>query len=333
MATATKEKKETSTVLFSMHGVEVRSDSKFRVKDKPDPSAPSGLEKLGVTKVPSEGVEEVFQFPFSVSRYDAKTRETEGVWITGFDADEPIYQGEERSVALAAARNLTKSVLEPFRKLKGNPTIFSNENKASFDNYLFAVRTGKVYRGDNPENVMELYAALLGKKIVPESQRGNPDFRDASYELVDETKARKQSDDRAVAILRAAKMFDKMYETDVAGLRSVLKYMDMTISTEVDEETMMIIFMNFLERERGNIDYFRKTVDMYATQKGEEEIKIYAYLKDNFRKDREIIKGEKGSWFYGTIEIGPDRKTAANRIANLVGMAEIKKKILLADEE
>lgn len=315
--------------LFKVGGFTVRQDSKYVLKDKRDMDAPSGYIQVGVTKLPSKGVSESFQVKWISSDASGK----HGVWDTGFDAYSPCYKDVTRSEAEIIAAGLVQNLLEPYRTATGNPLAFEKTagDHTFFDGLNFKIYSGKTYNTSDPKDAMEVYFGLLTGQMTPKGQEGNTKYNDSSYVLVDIDMDHKVKDERAISKFAAIGAFTAMLVSDKELLYSMLTYLGITISKNIDETTLIGMFNDKLESNIDDITTsFNRLVEDSKTKPGREKLVIYSILKDKALKGK--LEKVSGIYFYDSIEIGADLKNAAEAITKNSKLANVKKQLLIDED-
>ena len=318
-------------VLFTIAGFEVKKDSLYIVGDKKDGDAPSGYVKLGVSKTPNVGVDESFGVGFV--RRDPLNPSV-GVYDTGFYEYSPCYEGIETSIRSATVKALKKNVLEPYRQATGISDAFDIENKKFFDEVMFKVYTGKTFNTSDPIHVMELYFALLAHQVAPKGSEGDSKYREASYIVYDNKKKAKEKNEVDLIEFEAIGMFTALYGNDREKLKAVLRWVGINFADEVDKETLVGMFKNYIRDSYQKAKIFLDTCMDANTEIGLNKFNIYKRLREIANKGNKISKSPNGIYFYdGDIEIGPDLKSAAENIAKNKDLNRVKRELLLLDEE
>lgn len=313
--------------LFTLHGFEVKEDSKYVLTDKLDMDAPSGFIAAGVTKLPSDHVSESFQATYNQEM---------DLWDTGFYPESPCYANENPTDAAIKVKAILKNVVEPYKRFAGIPLkdeeTLSHKNDAFWTAKAqnFMIYTNQIFDTTRAKDVFTLYFALLTRNVTPKGQEGDPKFNRASYVLVDTTKALKSKDEKASTKFKAIASFSNMLESDKDGLVNILRYIDVNVSVNAENATIMAIFDAYLSQGQDKINRFNSMVSDYASDAGKEKIQIFNILKSKFGVDKKIGKNSKNMFTYDGIEVGPDLASSAENIAK--NLIDIKKELLLADD-
>jgi hypothetical protein len=319
----------TTKELFKLAGFTVRQDSKYVLKDKRDMDAPSGYIQVGVTKLPSKGVSESFQVKWISSDASGK----HGVWDTGFDAYSPCYKDIDRAEAEAIATGLVKNLLEPYRVATGNPTAFEKTpgDHSFFDGLNFKIYSGKTYNTSDPKDAMEVYFGLLSGQMTPKGQEGNTKYNDSSYVLVDIDMDHKVNDERAINKFKAIGSFTGMLMSDKELLFSILTYLGINVTKNIDDTTLIGMFNSKLDSTIDDIaTSFNKQVEDAKTKAGREKLVIYSILREKLNKGK--LEKVSGIYFYDDMEIGADLKNAAEAITKNSKLVNVKKQLLINED-
>jgi hypothetical protein len=283
----------TEKVLFTVNGFEVKANSIYKVKDKPDGDAPTGFQELGVTKLPSAGVDESFQVPFHQLGNNGG-----GIWNTGFNEHSPCYYDMDPVVVTAQVKALNANLLKPYRAATGNQEAFKEGNEDFFKRTNFQVYSGQVFNTNNVIDLMTLYFALRAHQVAPEGRQGDSKYREASYIIVDKNKDVKEKDRRKSLKFSAIGTFTSLYQNDRERLYAILGWSGLPVSESVDQMTLVSMFDEFIEGKPDRAEFFLNTEKDSNTKIGLEKILIYRKLKDTISKNTRISKVPNGSYFY-----------------------------------
>lgn len=310
--------------LFELHGFKVMSDSIYLVVDKPDHNAPSAFTDRRITKLPSDGVGVTFPAPYK------KITNSSGVWDTGFDVLSPCYAGLKESVVEEVVKGLTQNVVEPYRRIIGDPNALASNNDEFFLQERYNVFEGKVYKTSNPVDVVGLYFALLCREVVPKERKDDSSFLNAAYMIIDLNDDIKKRDESTSLKFEAIGLFEQIYQNDSKKLHRIMYYLGRTVEENIKVSALRSIFQNYIDAGTSNTEAFLNLVKDCKTDAGMAKINIYYVLKTTLGKNPKISK-VNGIIYYNDVEIGPDIKSAANNIAMLPKLSEFKKEILFSE--
>jgi hypothetical protein len=315
-------------VLFTVNGFEVKANSIYKIADKPDGDAPSGFQALGVTKLPSAGVDESFQVPFKEIGSNG-----DGVWDTGFSEYSPCYADMDEAVVKAQVKVLKENLLKPYIASTGKKDAFEEGNEEFFKKMNFKVFSGQNLNTASIHDRMTLYFALRAHQVAPEGRQGDSKYREAAYVIVDKNKAVNEKDKRRTMKFNAIGLFITLYQQDRERLFSILTWIGFNISESTDQLTLNGMFDEYLQVSPDRAEAFINTEKESQTKIGLEKLLVYKKLRETATKSTKITKIPNGSYFYeGDIELGVDLKSSAENIAKLASLTKVKKDLLLLDE-
>lgn len=315
---------EKKTLLFEINGFEVYSNSTYLIKDKKDGDAPTGFVNAGVSKLPSDGIDESFQCRFHPTSPDGK----KGSWDTGFYEFSPCYIGVDQKRVKEIVASLRKNVLVPYQKFMGDENAMEHTNPESLKHTNFKVKSGRVFNTNHIPDVMELYFALRAHQVAPIGSQGDSKYRGASYIVVDTTKAVKDNEEKINSTFDAITLFSTVHTSDKDKLYAILYWMDMKPSESISKGTLSNLFFEVIKDSQQKCETFINLVAECEQPIGREKVFIHKYLKENFTKSPKITKQPNGMLFWEEHEIGADYKSAAENLAKSPGFADIKKEIL-----
>ena len=316
--------------LFTVNGFTVRANSTYVIKNKPDLTAPTGFQKEGSTKLPSDNVSESFQ-----CRYVRRANSKDGVWDTGFFEYSPCYEGKESLEVKEIIKNLTKNLVKPYCLAIGDDEAISHKDDSKWINRNFIVYAEQVLNTIDPIDRMALYFALRAYQVTPKGEEGNPIYRDSSYVIVDTTKNLKLKDERASTKFKAMGVFYALLENDKPKLFAILKYLDLNFSTSTPDETLMGMFDEWLNTGEGHnrMGDFNRVYEEADSDAGYDKLQVYTTLKNTWKKNgSKITRTPQGKFFYMDTEIGADLKQAAENISKSNSLIHVKKELLLTDD-
>jgi hypothetical protein len=322
MSTKTKEK----DVLFVVNGFVVKGNTTYLVKDKPDGDAPSGFVAAGVSKLPSDGVDEVFQVRWVAVSPDGK----QGNWDTGFYEYSPCYSGQDLADIRKEVKTRVANILTPYRQAIGNPTAFDLEDQKSIEDTIFSVYSGRIFNTANVMDRVTLYFALLAFQVAPKGDEGDSKYRAAAYILVDTTKDKKQADEKTSDLFKCIRIFSDLYRTNPDKLKHVFGWLNFQYAEGIDQNALETMFFNEIKSSPEKSRIFLSTVEEADTDEGFDKFSVHTELRNLFKKkSAKVSKSPNGTLFYGEQEIGADLKSAAANIVRNKDLNGIKVEILI----
>lgn len=315
-----------NSTLFTVAGFEVKEGGSYMIKDKKDLNAPIGFVKEGISKVPGNGIAETFH-----CNYISENVNTPGVWDSGFFAYSPCYRGQPSEAVNKEIENLMKNVVEPYQKAVGKPDALLTQENEFWESLRFEIHTKKIFNVDSPQSRLELYFALRSYQAAPMDKQLEGKYRNASYVVQDSTHIVKKEHVKSNELFKTIGLFMKMYETQKPLLFLILNYMGLTVSEEIDEETLVGMFKEFLDTSFELQSKFISLCKESEKEAGKAKFDIYKKLQKIAGRGGKLVKAPSGTFFYDEQEIGPDLKSAAENISKVSELDDVKKAILFGD--
>ncbi len=253
------------------------------------------------------------------------------IWDTGFTPSSPMYQGMSLNEVKIIVAQRRSNILEPFRVQKGNTQLFEPDSPTynkDVSNTMFTINAGKELNMNNAQDVMILYMALLNKKLVPESEVGSPNYKNAPYKVVDKEFARSLKSKKHISIIKANSTFVTMLSTERALCFAILEFMGRGIADSTEEDTILTVFGELMESRPEFAEEFLKNVELSAGEDRKNSFFLYQKLNAAFSK-RMVVKAPSGNFEYKGTNIGPDLKSAAHRIATQEAFEDIRNELLI----
>lgn len=318
--------KNNKDVLFTIDGFQVVNNATYLIVDKKDADAPTGFVDAGVSKLPSDGVDESFGV-----RY-VRTTGTKGIWDTGFYDYSPCHADLSDAERKIVVKALVDNVLKPYKKTTGDEEAFDQKNNKFFDELRFKVSSGKVFNTSDPISRMELYFAIRAYQVAPKGSEGDSKYREASYVLYDTAKNVKQKDEKNLLFFEAVGVFTKLWENSPEKLITILTWLGFKLAKNPDKGTLVSIFTDYLQGSYDKTKAFLDIVEESDTTLGFDKLAIFRKLKEVHTKSTKIRKSPSGVYFYDDVEVGGDLKASAENIAKNKDLAAVKRAILIEEE-
>lgn len=313
-------------VLFVVNGFEVRKHSTYTIKDKPDLDAPTGYQKEGVTKLPSEGVGITFSAPY-VQYEDGR-----GIWDTGFFLASPCYKYKDEAEVKLTVKQLDTNVVKPYLAALGiDKEELSQTNNTFWDGQRFYVTRKKIYNTESATEVMELYFALRSNTVAPKEHMHDPRYNNSSYIIIDTTKDLKLKEERSTKKFQAISLMTSLASSNMPLLKASMEYVGVRLPEEPTIEGIYTVFDEMIVSDTQRTDLFVTALDKANTDLGSDELFIHSHLKTASKGGKNISRAQNGMLMYKGIVIGPDLKSAATNIAVSPDLSEIKDEILIGD--
>lgn len=287
---------------------EIKSNTIYTVRPKPDPSAPDGFKEHGTTKVIHPAIGDTITAPFDIDM---------GVWNTGFYPHSPCLRGmkdEEKSQFLSL---VTQHIVTPVEEIKGKGTLRHNADNTFFDEFVVTLLNRMAFNTAEPLQLLGLYIAILGKQLAPSDEVSNPIFKYASFQVVNRDKEISSKEQSTIDSGKAMGEFYMLLKTDRDKLLTIFKYLNISSTLIQDDSTFITVFNRFLEdKEDGyrNGKIFLQHIDKFNTEAGEVELNAFQMLTELYnKKEVKIIKRE---YYLKNNNLGNSLKHAAAKVAS-----------------
>lgn len=316
-------------VLFEIEGFQVFADSVYTIKDKEDLGAPSGFLEGGFTKLPSAGVDEVFQC------HARKIGPNKFAWDTGFYTSSPCYSTISQDEAKIIVSKLEQTIVEPYETSIANPGALNKDNSEFWDSMFFRVFTKKVFNTAKPQEVLELYFALKTRNVVPEDKIGDRKYKNASFVVTNFAEVMEFKNVKLSLNSRATGMFEMLLMKDKPALYNILSFIGVSFSNKVHDDTLRGMFQQYLASKNGtaNVSVFLEACKEIETEAGREKIAIYTQLVKLSKTSDSFKKNSNGKYYYKGEEVGPDIRGASENITTKKEFSSIKDELILNDME
>lgn len=308
-------------IIAEINGLTIRDGVVYKVLHKADTNKLDSFVEEGATKLPSEGISDLFQ-----CGYVSGTNGAKGVWDTGFYAESPCYAGKDDKEVKEIVKSLKTNIVDPFERKYGKG-VLSHENDSFWIERYFTLTEGLIFRVNDVDDLLSLYMAMRTFKLTPIELTKDLRFRNSMYCVQDETKVRNRNMERIADEMTVIGLFTTLNSTDVNKLRAIMTYVGFSaFDFGAENRTKMGMFGNWLKNDRNNVSAFLDAYDLIDDKKTADELYIYAKLPAAVKK--KIIEREQGAYVYMGDVVGGDLKTVAKRLNNDPNLEELKLKIL-----
>jgi len=313
-------------IVIEIDGFKIKTNSIYKLKDKPDATAPSGLKELQVTKIPSAEVEEII--PGCRFKGTNPNDPTKGIWDTGFYTDSPCYATRDKEVVAALVEKLQSFIVVPYVEIYGGTNDLSPTDDGFWLNKSIRIRTGRVFNTQNPEELLELYLLLQYNAVTPEGQEGNPKYKHSSYIIVDNEANTDVKKTKANDEFTSIGNFTRLLTGNKEKLINILHYLDVTVSSKIEDTTLMYTFQEHLKSDFQNSTNFNSLVEKVESDEMiEQKVTLYKILSEMHRKEDRIRRNKNGKFYYESTEVGETLKQVAENITINKDLVEIKTEI------
>lgn len=309
---------------IKVNGVEIKPDSLYQIIPKKDDDAPDYYTKNGTSKLLMQGITDGAPCLFDSNL---------NVWDTGFYENSPCYRGWSGTDIKTQVEALKKHIVEPFEALRGKGTLSHLDTKDSFWlSYASSnIYNGKVFNTAKPDDLLELYIALLGKHVCSKKDENSPFQKKAKYLVENKDAVVGVREERQRFKAEAIASVFKLKEVNKEKLKEVLTYLGLPAT---DDDGLVSVVMDYVENSKeghNNSKRLVETINKVNSKSGAIEINIYGQLLELFRKGS--ISKVGSEYFLGEDSIGLDLKSAALTIKKSKPLQEKLKKELVKLED
>lgn len=314
-----------SEVIVSVNGLDIKENSLYKIKDKPDNNALDGLREFGSTKIPQDFMATIVQCP-----WDSAT----GTFDTGLYVHSPCYKGLDHNVRTKIVKSLQERIVEPYERIYGFG-ILDNKNEKFWEETTVELEQGRIFNTANVKDLLELYIAMRGFELTPKQSVGDPRFRNSQFIIEDREVTSKRRDERAQNYMNTLQTFFVLLTTAKHKLVAVLKYANMngarSMNLDTPDSTLNSLFKDWIDSDSKNVDTFLRISGMVDKAKGMEELTFYSLLLDMNDRNKLIKVGEE--YTYDDVPLGADLKTVAKNLVSKKTLKPLKEKILQEETE
>ncbi len=310
------------SIIARINGLEIKSDSIYKIVNRPDSGAPSGFVREGTTKLPSADV-----FNAVPCRYVITNHATgEGVYDTGFYEESPMYAGWDKEKVTAHVEKLRKAIVEPYERKHGRDKL-DHSNHDFWDNYSVRLTAGHPFITSNVDDLLGLYIAVSNYYVVPEERKGDPKYSNAQYMIVDRDKVRSYADKKANMVMDAMFAFGNLIDSDRNLLINLLRYVKMIdLHTKYSDESLKSAFYQWLQASNDNAEKFLEAVNKSKTEKGKEEFNLYGIVAKLAKNG--VLKFKNNQYHYEDVALGADLRAVSYNLANKKEFSATKVELL-----
>lgn len=194
----------------------------YSLMNRYDASAPDGLRELGTTKLPNaSGVDHL------KARYNEDYGE--GIYDTGLYSESPILSSLTQDQADTLTSELEELVVKPIERKLGKGVLKHTGISKHWDNYSRELVAGKRYHMDSPEDILELYLAVIYGHVVP---KGSKDMHsmDASFEFINKESEISIENEKRRDRMKATRLYMKLMDSkDTEKVEMVFEYLRLPV--------------------------------------------------------------------------------------------------------
>lgn len=309
-------------LIATVNGLDIRTESVYKITGKVDYSAPSGYVELGVSKLPTAGVGSLISVRFK----QTGTKPEEGLFDTGFYLESPCYSEVDETTAKQTVAALQKHIVKPYERIYGEG-VLSHSNKEFWEEFHVKLEMDKVFSTDSLKDLLGLYIALRSYELTPKSLIGDPRFSNSDYVIEDKEKVKTIKEERTTGIMDAIATFGSLLKTDKENLVHLTRYIGIRgLTATTDDGTMKSAFFDWLNQHNENPKKFQDAAGLLLDAKTQDIIPLYIILEEALRK-KEVTR-DGAQLVYKGKKLGADLKTAASNLNSKKDLEEIKIEII-----
>jgi hypothetical protein len=251
-------------------------------------------------------VGDVVTAPFDISM---------GVWDTGFYEHSPCLRGMDKESVRKHITQTQKHIVAPVERLKGAGTLNHHENNKFFDTFVINLENKVIFNTAEPLQLLMLYLAVLGRQLAPKAEVGNPQFRPASFQVVNRDREVSNREQIDIDTSKATGEMYRLLFSDKDKLLKIFKYLGISRTAIQDENTFITVFNRYLQDKTDgyrNGKIFLDNMARFSTEEGENELNIYHMLND--LQSADVIKIVRQEYYLGDRNLGNTLKTAAQMV-------------------
>lgn len=305
--------------ILTVNGLEIKKGAKYKITHKVDKSAPTGLQKEGTTKSPTEKISDYFKCSYFI-----KNKSTgEGIYDTGFYTDSPCYFGNTREEAQNLVRDTNTYIVKPYESKYG-VGVLSHLNQDFWSNQVMELRSGRVFDTNNIEDLFDLYFAMLGFWLTPINMIGDARFINSHFCIEDLEEVRDSKIKQMEYSLKAFNKLNELSNSNEDDFKKFVCFITENISyAQRDKASLTKEMYDFIQRDNYSAIKFNETYQIFKENK--DYILVYYKLAELLRKG--VVRVSGGKYYYNEVELGLELKGASKAVANNIDFVDIKTEI------
>jgi hypothetical protein len=314
---------EEQDVIVKVNGLEIRRNSVYKISNKPDKTAPDGFQKVGTTKLPSEGIENSVACRYVIQNANTKT----GVFDTGFFVGSPCYAGLDDNVKSEKVKALKKYIVSPYETIHGDLCL-DNKNLEFWDSFSISLYDGRVLNTANPDDLLDLFIAVNSFELTPAGQEGSPQFNMADYIVEDKHTAMDVDKKRTNARFKAIGTFSMLGIENETKLINILKHLSVIRpNIKPNLVDLQSYFEIWLNKDYQNADAFNKLYEKAKEDEGYNDIVLQVKVMTMILNGKLTKLG--GQYQYKGVDLGVDSKSITQKLKTDTELVEIYEEIML----
>lgn len=308
-------------ILFELYGFKFKPNTLYQVTEKLDSSAPNGFIEHKTTKIIHPAISN--SVPGAIFDSELKIWDT-GLYENSRALRKAIPSVDERSKFV---KDIVKFIVKPLQILKGKEYLSQFEDNNTFwDDFRINIFKDRVFNTDRPEELLQLYLAVLHRQVTPKEFESNPEFKNSQYCIVDKEDSVDRKLEKDMGIMEAQSTFYNLLKNKKEDLLIILDYLKLSVTPKTDDKILASLFNNWLKDKTDgfqNYAVFIKTNKFFATEDGEKELYYHSKIKELIKKN--IIKQKKSEIWFEDEFIGSDLKSATK---NIVSQKDLEERFL-----
>lgn len=302
----------------SEESFEIKKNTIYKVQGRFDETAPDGLQRLGVAKIPFAGNGDRV-----LCRYDNMSN----VYDTGFYSSSRCYRNLDRKEAESKAKVAYEKIGRPFAELTNSDITQSNNE--FWDNFIVSIDdeggVNSVFDTGNPVDLFKLYIAVMAGKLMPEELNGDPKYSDAFYRVIDTTSKITIKNEYELDKIKATADFVSLLrgnEEQRQIAKDIAIFLGFYDGSDVDDDFLIVRLNYFLKEDAVNIKNLSRVYTMSQDPREYETLKICRMLAVLGLRGRTDVT-KKGFMLDGRL-LGKERKVIADTVVSNPKKAEDK---------
>lgn len=317
------EKEILATIRGTEDAFDIKANTLYKVVGRYDDSAPDGLKRAGISKIPFMGNGERI-----LCRFD----EVSDIYDTGFYPSSKCYANVSYKEAEALANKAYKNIAEPFARMTSKD--INQSNFEFWDDFIVPISDDEVtFNTSNPVDAFKLYIAVLSRKLCPDELDGDPRYKESFYRVIDTSTTKAANNEFELDTMRATAGFVTLLngsEDASQGAKDIAIWLGFYDGSDVSSEYILLAFNNYLKEDPSNVRSYFRAYGMYNDPKESEILKICRML--SVLAMRGVTDSTKRGLMLGGKVIGKDRKTIADLCINDSSYAKTRVAIIEAYE-
>ena len=260
----------------------------YEIAHKFDGSASDGMQSIGATKFPLEGVAEVKGLYFDENRNAFDT----GFYVESV-CNSNILQSESPADMVAIYE---KWIKEPYEKRMN--VNCSETNYEFWKNYKYEAKVNRSLNTGDPVELFELFHMLKQGAVCNEGEK-NSVYQKARYTIKNLAVQKSKEDEKLDNKIKAITLLNTLLNSDPEKIYTVLEYLQMSSPRSMETETLRRVYMRMLDDDSKGGEFQRRFLeasDKYNSEQGKLEMEYFSMVQRLFLKGK--ITKKAGSLYH-----------------------------------